>query len=578
VQRTGKITEVFEKLKSNEIILVILLFIFNLVLVYSKLMPEFSEINPHDGAKYIESGRMLLIWGPRQLSWGPIVALIYAPVHFLVGQSPDWFMIEAWVGNFLMFSLIWFSFYYLSRQVRHLVSPYIMIALMIVLSVFFPTLKNPSDAVFLFLSAFALGFLIKYSYSKEIKHLWVASTFVALGVFARVETIILLATLAIFGLVIGRKKYPVVKTLIICTVPTISLLIIFIAINMLVFGHPNLGIAEKSYDSLQWNQAALTGGDLTQAYAESDLLFGTKEENQGSVIQAILKNPGAIVARVWVNIKNLPDAYLKIFGRVQGFLLLFFCAWGLYELLKRKETLLWILLLAWPLHALIVLIFLSDHFIPQVSYLFYLLAAIGVYSFYGKGTSLVHKAVLLFLSLGAVTVCILDDRPKLLMALTLFSLSLIIDLVIGTKVVLNNFLRIIPLILLLIIALAFGEPFNYVNKQIGVSPIELAVKYLSSALPKQSNVLSLVPIPAVAAKMNHYDLGFTRTYEGSSDEFMNFIQTFEIDAILLNEEDAFYDPKPNEVTTNIINTHPEVFSHSYESEDGTINIYLVRDN
>jgi len=575
LKRTGKIAKSFEEFKSNEIILVILLFLFNLVLVYSKLMPEFSEINPHDGAKYIESGRMLLIWGPRQLSWGPIVALIYAPVHFLVGQSPDWFMIEAWAGNFIMFSLIWFSFYYLSRQVRHLVSPYIMIALMIVLSTFFPILKNPSDAVFLFLTAFALSFLIKFIYSKDNKYLWVASVFVGLGVLARVETILLVATLLIFGLMIARKKYPVIQTLIACTVPTTGLLVIFIAINMLVFGHPNLGIAEKSYDSLQWNQAALTGGDLTQAYAESDQLFGTKEENQGSVISAILKNPGAIVARVWANLKNLPEAYLKIFGRVQGFLLLFFCAWGLNELLKQKETLLWILLLAWPLHALIVLIFLFDHFIPQVSYLFYLLAAIGIYSFYGKGNSLVHKAVLLFLSLGAVTVCILDDRPKLLMALTLFSLSLIIDLVIGTKVVLNNFLRIIPLILLLIIALAFGEPFNYVNKQIGVSQTEFAVKFLATALPKQSNVLTFVPITAVAAQMNYYDLRIAATFDGSLEEFTDFIQNNQIDAIYL---DDFYAPNINEIALEHIEQTPDHYSLGYESEDGKIDIYFVHFN
>jgi hypothetical protein len=575
MKNNSKTVDWIKNLTNNEIILVILLFLFNLVLVYPKLMPEFIEINPHDGAKYIESGRMLFIWGTRQLSWGPIVALIYAPIHLFVGQSADWFMIETWAGNFIMFSLIWFSFYYLSRQVRHLVSPYVMIALMIVLSAFFPVLKNPSDAVFLFLTVFALSNLIKYWYSKEINHLWVASIFVGLGVFARVETIILLATLLIFGLVIGRKKTPVYKTLIACMVPTISLLILFITINMIVFGHPNLGIAEKSYDSLQWNQAVLTGGDLTKAYTESDQLFGTKEENQGSVIKAIIKNPGAIIARVWANIKNVPDAYLRIFGRVQGFILLFFCVWGLYELIRKKETLLWILLLAWPLHALIVLIFLSDHLIPQVSYLFYLLAAIGIWSFYDKGTSFIHKAVFLFFSLAVVTICILDNRPKLLMALVLFSLSMIIDLVVGLKALLNGFLRVIPAILLLGIMLAFGEQFGYAPKQIGVSQIELAVKYLSAALPKQSNVLSVLPIPAVAAKMNPYDLQQVNEFENNPQQLMEFINANQIHAIFLDE---MYSPKANEVMEDFIDQYPALFSYSYESEDGSIDIYLVNYN
>lgn len=54
----------------NKLIFLITLTI-NLLLVAPRLMPTFSTINPDDEAKYIESGRLLLAGGPRDLAWGP---------------------------------------------------------------------------------------------------------------------------------------------------------------------------------------------------------------------------------------------------------------------------------------------------------------------------------------------------------------------------------------------------------------------------------------------------------------------------------------------------------------------------
>jgi len=572
------IKKLFErKFKSihSETLLVLALFIFNIILIYPKLMPEFNEINPHDGAKYIESGRMLFIWGLRQLSWGPLVAFIYAPIHLFVWKSLDWFMIEAWVGNFIMFSLIWFSFYYLSRQIRNLISPFILISIMIVSTFFFPVLENQSDAVFLALSAFALAKLINYYYHKNIKYLWFSSVFVSLGVLARVETILLIGTLLIFGLIIGRKRYSFVKIVVACIVPTLAILLLFVAINMLTFGTSNLGIRSKSYDSFQWNQSVLSDGDLNKAYQESDQLFGSKEENQESIIRAIIRNPKAILKRIPANLVNLPEMYLSIFGRVQGYLLLLFCAWGFCALIKKKEAMLLIILLTWPLHSLIALIFLARHIIPQTSYLFLILGSIGIYAFYGSETKLNHKLILLLLVLITVLFSTIDNRPKLLIGSALLFISILIDLLIKSKENKNNTLRIIPLIFLLYIGITFRTPYSFPKKLIGVSQDELAVKYLEVTLPKQSNVWSFVPAPAVAAKMNSFDLRTITRSINNSDKFIEYIKENDIKAIFLEN---YYHPQSRELAEQYINNNLTYFTHSYESNDGRINIYLVNND
>lgn len=565
------LTVKINKLYWTEFLFVVMLFIFNIILVYPKLLPEFSEINPHDGAKYIESGRMLFIWGTRELSWGPIVALIYAPIHLFVWKSPNWFMIEAWAGNFIMFSLIWFSFYYLSRQIKHLVSPYIMIGLMIVLTAFSPILRNQSDAVFLVLSTFALANLIKFNYLKKIRYFWLSSLFVSLGVLARVETIILVGILLILGIVIGIKKYSIFKLLIACTVPTIVILLVFAAINMVLFGTPNFGIASKSYDSLQWNQAVLTGGDVPKAYEESEKIFGSQEENQGSVIKAMTKNPKAILERIFANVKNLPEAFLRLFGSVQGFLILLFSSWGFFELIRKKEKSLVVILLCWPLHVLIVLIFLADHFIPQISYIFYLLSAIGICSFFRNETNVTKKIVLLTVVLITIIFCIVDHRPIIFIGSLLFFITILIDILLGNRYILYNSIRIVPVILLICIGLVFREPLSFPTKALGITREEKAVHYLEETLPKQSNVLSYLPIPTVAARMNHKSLGSITQFEDNPEQLREFLINNDIEVIFL---DKIYAPKSREIAENYISLFPQEFTLGYESADGIISIYL----
>ena len=140
----------------------LLVFSVNFLLVSPALMPEFSAINPNDEAKYVDSGWRLLKGEVRDLAWGPLVALLYAPTHLLVGSSTNWFMIETWVGRFILFAFLWWSVFYLALQVKEFLSPYIMLGVLFLAAPFLSVVVNQSDAVFVGFSALALAQLIRF--------------------------------------------------------------------------------------------------------------------------------------------------------------------------------------------------------------------------------------------------------------------------------------------------------------------------------------------------------------------------------------------------------------------------------
>ena len=99
----------FKELASSDYLILAVVLISYLILISPDLLPTIHDILPHDEAKYIDSGRSLVSLQLRQLSWGPLVAVFYAPLHLIFKGSLDWFLLEAWVGRILLIALLWIS-------------------------------------------------------------------------------------------------------------------------------------------------------------------------------------------------------------------------------------------------------------------------------------------------------------------------------------------------------------------------------------------------------------------------------------------------------------------------------------
>jgi hypothetical protein len=565
----------FSRLASTnpEVWAVLLIFAVNILLVSPRLMPGFAQINPYDEAKYVESGWLLLKGEVRSLAWGPLVALFYAPTHLLVGNSSDWFMIETWVGRFLLFGFMWLSLVYLASQLREHASPFVTVGLLFVTIPLFPILENQSDAVFVSLSVLGLANLIAFSRSQRLRSLCFASICVGLGALARVETVVLVGTLAVLSFVIGRKRYPARKILGAAILPAAGILVLLFALNLITVGNLNLGISNKSYESFEVNQSILTGGDLEQARQESRRLFGTQEQNNSSVLRAILRNPPAFTARILANAKWTARFYLSVFGKTQSFVLLFFSAWGVYALARKCAFWILIILLAWPLHAVIPLGFLARHVVPQTYYLPIILSGIGMVAAFSRDSLPSERRILM---LGLLLLCVyslVDHKPAFLYGGILVAAVLGITWILRQRWLAGENGRLVPLMLMLAAGLILRDPYPFPNYSgLGSSSEESAVHYMESNLPERSRVLVPFPQPAVAARMVDVT---TQTVPGSvngAGDLWSWLTARGIQAAYIDHRYQI----DEQVSAWLESGLGQYFASGFTSADQSVHVYLVR--
>jgi hypothetical protein len=475
-------------------------------------------------------------------------------------------MLEVWIGNYILFGLLWLSFYALARQLDKYISKYVIIGLLFGLTVYFPILENQSDALFIPLSVLALLFLIRFLETDKLKNLWLASLFVGLGVLCRFEAILLVITLTGFALGYGLKKYKVVKLLLAAWVPVAAVLAIFFSINLITFGGLNIGADYKSYDSFQMNQAFLPGSANAEAYARGEEIFGTMEENQGSIFRAMLRNPLATGERVLANILTLPDLYFGFFGKLQGPLIIIFSLIGLFYLIREQATKIWLALLIWPVHAFVALIFLTRHIIPQMSYVFIILAAIGLTHVLKKSTSNVIWKILLGLSVLIIGLSILTHKYAFLSVGILLIVAALATLLDHAGEGVN--VRLMPAMILLIGLLSFSGLFSFPSFKFGENQDELGAQQIMAALPENSNVLTPYHTVAIAGKTNSFLLPSTI---GTPEQLLSFLEEGNFQGVYIDAKVRY----PSDVVIETVAQYPEEFDLYYQSEDGNIRLYLV---
>ena len=548
-------------------------FLINLLLVSPSLMPEFTAVNPDDESKYVESGWRLLRGDIRDLAWGPVVSLVYAPVHLMVGGSPDWFMIETWVGRFLLYAFLWWATFYLGLQFKEHFSPYLMLGVLFVSTAFLMVIINQSDAVFAGFSALALAHLIQFSRSRALKNLGLSSLMVGLAVLARVETIVLLASLAFLGLLIGWRKLPVIKVLLAAWLPALCVLGVFFISSLILVGHPNLGVSAKSYDSFVWNQAVLTNWDLEVAAQETERLFGTEEENQGSVLRAISRNPGAFALRILANAKTIPENYLVYFGKKLGAVLLMFAAWGVFILFRRRAFIPLGISLFWVLHAVVPLGFLALHIVPQVSYLPFIFGAIGIAGAFDPNSSRVDRRLFLIFLLVLLLGSWAGGKPAFAVSFLLVGLAWGLSWFVQGLVKLPHPSGQLLVFLMLAAGLILREPFHFPNYPVlGQTSPEQAIHYLGQALPSQTRVLVSSPIQAIAAQMSYVQIFKAPDTITTVEQLSSWLKQEDVRAVYLDRNRR----GRNEIFDLMETGFEAYFERAFVSEDQRIRIFWVK--
>lgn len=559
--------------KYRQFIIIFLIFLVNLILVASVLMPEYQIVNPYDEAKFVDSGWRLLRGDIRQLAFSPIVALVYAPVHLIIGNSLDWFMIELWVGRFILFSFLWWSILYLALQFKKFVSPYIMVGVLFVSPSFLTVVTNQSDAVFLGFSSLALAQLVKFLDLGKIRHLCFSSLFVGLGILARFESIVLIPILIVISQVIAWRQPTKIKTLFASISPAIFVLFLYFSSSFLLMHNLSLGISNKSYDAFEVAQKVLTNGDYDLARIESHRLFGTQEENQGSVMRAILRNPYAFSLRIIANTKEISHFYYHAFGNRLGPILFIFFLWGVVRLIRKKAFILLGLIIAWSTYILISLGFFTLHLIPQASYLLLLFSAIGVAEICDSEFPLFMRVVFLLSTTLVITASLALHKSGIVVGLTMVMITYVLYLLVLKKEVINFSASHLLALMILAVGLIARQPFNFPNyPDLGSSDQEQSIHYLEQHFAFQSIVLVSTPLPAIASKLSYVTMDEAPNSISNIKDFWDFVKEENIQGIYLDSN--------NRVRNNIFDLfeqgYEQYFQKAYTSPDESIRIFAVR--
>lgn len=562
-------------LPGRETLALLLVFFVQLILISPALMPALIDVSPDDEAKYVQSGWLLLHGEPRDLAWGPLVALVYAPLHLLVGNSPDWFLLEVWLGRFLLFAWLWFGVLSLARQLRAHAPPLVMAGILFVSPLFLRIIENQSDAVFIGMSVLALSRVIAFTRSGRLRDALLASALVGLGVLARVEALALLPVLMVILAVVNHRRAPELpawRVLLASAVPALALVGLYLGASLWITGTTNAGLSGKSYDSFEMNQPAPAGGEAA-ARAESIRLFGTSQQNNGSVLRAVLRNPGAFLWRILVNVTKLPDYFLLFFGKTQGLVAALLAAWGLYVLVRARAWLFLALLFAWALPAAVSLGFYMRHLVPQTVYVPLILAAVGAAALFSPGRKNFERLALLLVSVGAALAGWAAAKPGFLLAGMLLAAALGLAWLVGARELSAGRRAEAVLLLLLVVGLLLRERFPFPNYPVlGQSVDEQTVRILEANLPPRANVLAPNGLPVLAARMNIVEASALPSGLADAPALWQWLRGRQVQAVVLDQRFNRDKALPGLLAAGA----GRYFDSAYAAPKDVIRVYLVK--
>lgn len=543
------------------------------LLVSPDLLPSYAQINAYDEARYIESGRLLLDGEFRNLVWGPLVALVYAPIHVLVSGSPDWFILQAGLGRIVIFLALLSSTYYLALQVNKPAGRYYILGILFVSPAYLQVLENPSDALFIVFAALMMAKVIAFQESRRAGDLAAASAFFGLAVLCRFEGLVLLAALLLAVALTRSTWADRFRSAVISVVPAALLVAVYLLTFRVTSPGADLGIGAKAYAAFEVSQPIEGAGSQTDRAAYARSLFGTREDNRGSVIVAISRNPLAFGRRLLTNISRTPDRYLEVFGRRVGFAVLLFAVLAVYSLLRTRKFSVLMTLACWGLAPMVGLAFLPFHVVRQASGLIHVLASLGLASVLAGTQRGIERRILWAAAALLAVYGLADDKLALVVVAAVLGGAFLL-MALGraaTEASPATILRESMLLLAAGLILHGSYPFPDYSP-IGVSTEEAVVHYLGSEFPPGSHILEALPLPAIAAKMT--DVPWSAAPEGlaSPAELRGWMEAEGIPTSLVDERD----PQRPDLVALLKSGLDLQFEVGFRSEDGRYLVYVLR--
>ncbi len=366
-----------------------LAFALNIFFVFNDLFPTLRGLNFWDEAVYINSGRLLVEGVLPSFARNPLIALLYAILYLPYLRAPLWMVYVAFWGRVVLFALLWWSCYFLIRELRVFTPPITAAGLLLVFPVLVDILVNPSDALFAAMSALALRKTLAFLNTSERRHARWGAFFVGLAALSRNDGLVLFPLFLLLLALIAWRQGLGWRWGWQAVLPFLALVGGYLLFYGARTGDFQLHTGERSYVAFLQGQSLDYHRDpscqqkfLRCAVLEAERLYGSGEENDYSVIRAIARNPSAYARRLRKQVALMPEMVYAVLGERTAPLLFIMALAGAFDLLRRRRGLVLTVLLTWPLHlGIYFLTFFRYGYFRLPYFVAYALAAVGAATF-----------------------------------------------------------------------------------------------------------------------------------------------------------------------------------------------------
>ncbi len=380
-------SSIFLYARSTPFLTLLALYLISLVLYYPAFLPNLGDINPFDEAAYLQSGYMLLNGGGLAgFAGNPFTQLFYALMALPFKNSVFWMVHACSLGRLVLFTILWIGFYQVGRALSDRIQPLVLPIMLVISPVIPDFLRFPSDPLYAGFSALALAKTLLFLKSHRRSDIGWASFFLGIAALSRNDGVLLFLVFITLALIWAITRRKLRDTILPAAAPFLLLVGGYIFTYGLFTGNFSFGTMQRTYDNFETGHGVISqntsGLPATPAakIAARDV-YGTPEENNYSVFNAIRKRPDLYLARVKIVLAQLPRALLDSFGLRVTAVLILMAVWGVISLLQEKDWSRLLLLALWPapfVSGFIITIFRTGH-IQFYAYVFFALAGIGLF-------------------------------------------------------------------------------------------------------------------------------------------------------------------------------------------------------
>ena len=486
-----------------------LAFIVHVSLVLPVLTPNLNDIGMFDESSYVEMGRTVNNLLP--VDETPLTALFYVLTYIPVRNSDFWLIYSCTIGRFVLFGLLWVSWYLVAKRTPGIATPMI-VGFLLVSPVLTSLITNGNHALFTAIAAFALAQILSFYRRKKLTSLWIASVLVSLALLTRMGegTFLLIAFITIATL-LGIWSRRVGGVLAAASIPVVVIVGGYMLVYYSSTGKSPFGNGEYLYGTFEQGHALAYADQFTDhSWAEGEIaaqrLFGTSEDNQNSVITAIRRNPTAYLRRVPRLAKMALETSISAYGGPLSLWFFLLALQGCVDLISKKHFLLLFILCSWATYLLIyvLLVFQPTHFLFPFPIVF-CLASIGLISVVSLPKNQRYLWSAMVVGLIALAIERNISLPFISSAVAFLAGLWIVWLFLNRY---RNFEMVIPSALIFLFSMMFlfrgGVPSQKIRK-LGIAPEEQALLFLRRNFAEDSRMAAYSIVPR-AAKMDRVNL------------------------------------------------------------------------